>query len=162
MRAISPMVDKDGSTTSRRVDPYRHVHLNLRWYLLAWDTGRSDWRVFRVDRITGLRTSAATYAPRPLPAGSALGYLRQGLGRDRERVVITVEAPLPAVADAFRHQEAELVALGDRRTRAVLMLDGWEWLVLNLAFLDAGFTVHGPRRFRTATRAFGARLLDRE
>ncbi|WP_188195346.1 helix-turn-helix transcriptional regulator [Nonomuraea sp. SYSU D8015] len=155
-------VGKDGSATSRRVHPYRHVHHNLRWYLLAWDTHKSDWRVFRIDRITGLQTSTSTYTPRPLPTDTALDYLRQGLDKDRERVVLTIDAPLPAVADAFTYQEAELVPLSDQRTRAVLKLDTWHWLLLNLAFLDADFTVHEPSGFRTALRAFGARLMDRE
>ncbi|PRX47258.1 putative DNA-binding transcriptional regulator YafY [Prauserella shujinwangii] len=152
---------RDGAVTSRQVHPYRHVHHHLRWYLLAWDVHREDWRVFRLDRVTGLRTSTSTFSPRPLPAETALDYLRQGLHKDRSRVVLTVEAPLPAVADAFRHQDAELEALGDRRTKAVLMLDTWQWLLLALAFLDADFTVHEPPGFRAACQAFGARLLGR-
>ncbi|GAB3137709.1 YafY family protein [Micromonospora sonneratiae] len=150
---------KDGAVTSRRVDPYRHVHHNLRWYLLAWDAHREDWRVFRIDRIARLHASTSTYTPRPLPADTALDYLRQGLNKDRKRVVFTVDAPLPAVADAVRYQEAEIVALGDQRTRVVLALDSWQWLLLNLAFLDADFTVHEPSDFRTALRSFGTRLL---
>ncbi|MCK2215464.1 transcriptional regulator [Actinomadura sp. ATCC 31491] len=149
---------KDGARTCRRAEPYRHVHHQLRWYLLAYDLGRDGWRVFRTDRVSGLRTSTAGYEPRPLPAGSALDYLRQGLNKDRERVVVTVEAPLPAVADAFAHQEAELESLGEGRTRAVLMLDTWQWLLLNLAFLDAPFTVEEPARFGAALRVFGERL----
>ena len=50
--------------------------------------------MFRLDRITG-PDSTGTYEPRPLPAESALDYLRQGLNKDRERVVLTVDAPLP-------------------------------------------------------------------
>jgi len=150
---------KDGSVTTRRVEPYRHVHHHLRWYLLAWDAGREDWRVFRIDRITGLQVTTSSYPPRPLPADTALDYLRQGLDRDRARVVLTVAAPLPAVADAFKYQEVELAALGDQRTRAVLMLDTWQWLLPALAFLDVDFTIHEPADFRAAFRAFGARLL---
>ncbi|GLY64310.1 helix-turn-helix transcriptional regulator [Amycolatopsis taiwanensis] len=155
-------VSKHGSATSRRVDPYRHVHHLMRWYLLAWDVQKDDWRVFRIDRISRLQASTSTYTPRPLPADTALDYLRQGLGKERERVVLTVEAPLPAVADAFKYQEAEFVALSDERTRMVLMLDTWQWLLLGLAFLDADFTIHEPSGFRAACRAFGARLLDHE
>ncbi|HUR09050.1 MAG TPA: YafY family protein [Nonomuraea sp.] len=74
-------VSKDGSAPSRRVDPYRQVHHHLRWYLLAWDTGRSGWRVFRVDRVDGLRTSTGTYTPRPL----RLGGLRRASRREGRR-----------------------------------------------------------------------------
>ncbi|GAA1005077.1 transcriptional regulator [Streptomyces sp. F-3] len=150
---------RDGTVTSRRVEPHRHVHHNLRWYLLAWDTGKDDWRVFRIDRIARLHTTTTTYAPRPLPAGTALDYLRQGLNKDRVRVVLTVDAPLSAVVDAFKYQEAEIVALDGRRTEVVLRTDTWQWLLLALAFLDADFTVREPPGLRDALRAFGARLL---
>ncbi|MFI6816647.1 helix-turn-helix transcriptional regulator [Nonomuraea sp. NPDC050328] len=146
--------------TARRVEPHRQVLHLQRWYLLAWDTGRADWRVFRADRISGLRISTTGFIPRPLPAGSAVDYLRQGLNRDRERVVLTVAAPIQAVADALRHQDAELTDLGDGRTEVVLRLDAWQWLLLSLAFLDADFTLdEAPAAFRAGCRAFGERLL---
>ncbi|RBQ18450.1 transcriptional regulator [Spongiactinospora rosea] len=149
---------KGGSVTSRRVEPYRHVHHSLRWYLLAWDEGRDDWRIFRLDRVSGLAVTTSEYRPRPLPAETALDYLRQGLNKERERVVLTVEAPLDAVADAFKYQDTELTAVNEGCTRVVLWLDTWQWPLVNLAFLDAGFVVHEPAAFRAAYREFGARL----
>ncbi|ROT28212.1 YafY family protein [Micromonospora sp. HM5-17] len=151
-------VSATGSPTARRVEPYRQIHHSLRWYLLAWDVDRSDWRVFRTDRITNLREPGGAFTPRPLPADTGLDYLRRGLDRHRQRVVLTVEAPVTAVADAFRYQDAELTAVARDRTRAVVALDSWQWLVLNLAFLDADFTIHEPVAFRTACGRFGARL----
>lgn len=153
---------KDGTVTARRAEPYRHLHHQLRWYLLAYDLGRDDWRVFRADRVSALRTSSRTYVPRPLPAGSGLDYLRQGLNKERERVVLTVDAPPATVADAFTHQEVELTALDEGRTTVVVHLDAWQWLLLALAFLDAPFTVEEPPAFRAALHAFGARLMGSE
>lgn len=150
---------RDGAASSRRVEPHRQILHHLRWYLLAWDIDRRDWRVFRIDRISRLSVSTSTYVPRDLPADTAVDYLRQGLNKQRERVFLTVEAPPTAVADAFKYQEAELTAIDDRQTTVVLMLDTWEWLLLDLAFLDADFTVHEPSDFRDACLAFGARLL---
>src|SRR5690606_26359883 len=111
-----------GAASSRRVEPYRQVHHNLRWYLLAGDTDRHAGRVFRIDRITDLRDLGQRFAPRPLPADTAVDYLRQGLQQRRHRVVLTIEAPATAVADAFRYQDVDLTPLGERRTRAVLRL----------------------------------------
>src|SRR5690349_1673026 len=37
--------------TTRLVEPHRLVSLGRRWYLVAWDTERGDWRTFRVDRL---------------------------------------------------------------------------------------------------------------
>jgi predicted DNA-binding transcriptional regulator YafY len=145
-------------TADRRVEPYRLIHRNLRWYLLAWDTDRADWRVFRADRVTGLRRREATFVPRPLPAETGIDYLRQGFGKHRERVVVTVDAPVADVADAFRHHEVELTPVPGGGTRAVVMLDSWQWLVSSLAFLDADFTVDGPAAIRERCRRFGDRL----
>ncbi|GAB3652209.1 helix-turn-helix transcriptional regulator [Glycomyces tarimensis] len=150
---------KDGSVAARRVEPHRQIHHHLRWYLLGWDTDREDWRVFRIDRITGLRASTWGFEPRPLPADTALEYLDAGLGRERERVVLTVEAPAAAVADAFRYEHVELRPLGERRTEAVMRVETWEWLLVALAFLDADFTVHEPARFRAALTVFAERLV---
>ncbi|WP_030177370.1 helix-turn-helix transcriptional regulator [Spirillospora albida] len=147
-----------GTVTSRRAEPHRQIHHLLRWYLLAWDTGRQDWRVFRIDRIADLRDTGRAFPPRPLPADTALAYLRQGLHRDRRRVVLTIEAPLTTVADAFRHQDAALTALTPTRTRAVLHLDSWPWLLLHLASLSTDFTIEEPAAFRAACHQFAHRL----
>ena len=44
-------VDYQGNQTVRRAEPERLVVWGSRWYLLAWDVDRNDWRIFRVDRI---------------------------------------------------------------------------------------------------------------
>ncbi len=150
--------DEAGSRSTRRVEPYRQIHHLLRWYLLGWDVDRAGWRTFRIDRLTDLRTATATFAPRPLPADGAVEFLRRGIDRHHTRVELTVHAPLPRVADALVHQVTELTALDDERTAVVLMLEGWPWLVLILAGLDAEVTIDAPAEFRDACAAFGRRL----
>ncbi|WP_431980319.1 helix-turn-helix transcriptional regulator [Streptomyces qinglanensis] len=147
-----------GEPTTRLVEPHRHLHLHQRWYLLGWDLDRRDWRVFRLDRLDGLRVTGRAFSPRPLPAGTGIDRLRAGINRQRRRVVLTVDAPVPAVADAFHRQDVVLSALAGGATRAELALDSWQWLLTGLAFLDADFTVEEPEDFRTALRDFAARL----
>ncbi|SDE14055.1 helix-turn-helix transcriptional regulator [Glycomyces harbinensis] len=149
---------KGGAVTSRRVEPHRQAHHLERWYLLGWDVDRGDWRVFRVDRMSGLRVSTARFASRPVPADTAIDYLASGINRSREAMVITVEAPADAVADAFRFDNAEVEPLGERRTRVRLRLETWEWPLVALAFLDADFAIEGPDRFRQGLKGFGERL----
>ncbi|WP_433384909.1 helix-turn-helix transcriptional regulator [Micromonospora sp. KLBMP9576] len=151
--------DAHARRARRRVEPYRQVHHLLRWYLLAWDTDRADWRVFRLDRLTDALRTGVPYVPRPLPAGSALEYLRRGLDRARQRVTLVVDAPAPRVRDALRHDDAEIDALDDRRTRVTLAPDAWQWLVLNLAFLDADFRISAPPALTRACHTFAHRLL---
>ncbi|MFI0773225.1 helix-turn-helix transcriptional regulator [Streptomyces sp. NPDC021212] len=151
-------VGANGTATSRRVEPYRQIHLLLRWYLLGWDTDKEDWRVFRIDRVSELQEQSRTFAPRVLPAGTGVEYLRQGINRNRQRVVVTIDAPMTEVADAFAHEDIDLTVAAGGGTQAVLMLDSWQWLLPRLAFLDADFRVEEPAEFREVLRRFGARL----
>ncbi len=148
----------DGAATTRLVEPHRHLHLHQRWYLLGWDVDKRDWRTFRLDRLAELRVTGRTFSPRPLPAGTGVDHLRAGINRHRRRVVLTVDAPVPAVADAFHRQDVVLSTVAGGATRAELALDSWQWLLPGLAFLGADFTVEEPEDFRTALRGFAARL----
>ncbi len=146
------------STSHRRVEPYRQVHLHLRWYLLAWDLDRGDWRTFRVDRIGALEVGTTHFTPRPLPAESATEYLREALTAGRHRAVVLVEAPAERVADRLKWQDCTIEAVAADRCRVTTRIDSFEWLVLNLAFLDADFVIEEPAEFRERSRAMAARL----
>ncbi|MGW7517693.1 helix-turn-helix transcriptional regulator [Streptomyces sp. NPDC054796] len=151
--------DARGERTERRVEPHRQVLHHLRWYLLGWDTAREDWRVFRFDRIDGPLRTGEHHEPRTLPAESAAQYLRQGFSRNREPVVLLVDAPAADVVDALKHEDAEIRSTDDGRTRVTLAPDSWEWLLLSLAFLDADFHIGEGTRFAAFCREFGHRLL---
>ncbi|REH43820.1 putative DNA-binding transcriptional regulator YafY [Kutzneria buriramensis] len=43
--------DRLGRESVREVSPYRLVRTRNRWYLVAFDMSRSDWRIFRADRV---------------------------------------------------------------------------------------------------------------
>lgn len=149
---------RDGTTSRRRAEPYRQVHLHLRWYLLAWDRDRADWRTFRLDRISDITVPGTRFEPRPLPAGSAAEYLRGKLAEPRYRTVVTIHAPAPRVADVLKFSDCAVEPLGPERCRITTWIDSFEWLVLNLAFLDADFTVEEPEEFRTRCQELAHRL----
>ncbi|MFJ4655428.1 helix-turn-helix transcriptional regulator [Nocardia sp. NPDC088792] len=151
-------IGRTGRISRRRVEPYRQVHLHLRWYLLAWDIERADWRSFRLDRMSGIATTAAPFAPRPLPARSAAEYLREGITAPRHRAVVTVEAAAAAVSDALRFQDCEIEALTATRCRVVTRVDSFEWLILNIALTGAQFTIEQPAEFRARSRELAERL----
>src|SRR5690606_15388810 len=44
-------VRRDDEASSRLVEPHQLVSTGRRWYLLAWDLRRDDWRTFRLDRL---------------------------------------------------------------------------------------------------------------
>jgi predicted DNA-binding transcriptional regulator YafY len=95
---------KDGSGTERHVEPHRLVHTGRRWYLVAWDLLRGNWRTFRVDRIdirprTGLRTGLR-FTPREPPDGDFAAYASRSFAY----------APFPWRAQVMLHASAEAAA----------------------------------------------------
>ncbi|MBB6568697.1 WYL domain-containing protein [Kribbella sandramycini] len=148
-----------GEQAIRRVEPHRQIHHLLRWYLLAWDLDRADWRVFRVDRLRDLRRSTTRFTARPLPAESATAYLRQGLQKAKHTVRVTIDAPAETVIDAFKYQDADIRPLDPQHTELTLALDSWHWLLLPLASLEADFHLtQAPPEFLAAYRTFGDRF----
>lgn len=60
---------REGAAGEREVEPLRLVHSgNRRWYLVAFDPGRGEWRTFRVDRIQGTPRLGARLPAREPPA----------------------------------------------------------------------------------------------
>src|SRR6476469_6471125 len=84
--------DHRGSATERRIEPYRLVNWGLRWYLLAFDLERDDWRTFRCDRMSQTRSIGHRFRLRELPAEDVAAYVasqtRPVQMKVSERVVI--------------------------------------------------------------------------
>lgn len=60
-----------GEPSQRQVEPLRLANFGRRWYLIAWDQDRQDWRSFRVDRIHDAPRPGPGFPPRALPADAA-------------------------------------------------------------------------------------------
>jgi predicted DNA-binding transcriptional regulator YafY len=64
--------DRHGNESERDVEPYRLVQTGGRWYLLAFDPQRADWRHFRLDRMTVKQPAGARFRPQAAPPSQAL------------------------------------------------------------------------------------------
>lgn len=86
-------VSRNGQPSSRRAEPYRLVATTSRWYLVAFDLDRKDWRTFRIDRLKNLVISGHVFAPRPLHDPEQL--VRDALSSTsyRYRAEVRVAAP---------------------------------------------------------------------
>lgn len=56
-----------GEKSQREVEPLRLANYGRRWYLIAWDPSREDWRSFRIDRFEGAPAVGEAFVPRPPP-----------------------------------------------------------------------------------------------
>ncbi len=70
--------DRTGKPTTRHLEPLRLAHTGRRWYLVAWDLDREDWRTFRVDRVQQVSAGGAQFVPRKFP-GDIAAYVSRSI-----------------------------------------------------------------------------------
>ena len=63
-------VAKDDRSTRRSTEPSAVVYSGYRWYLVAFDLDREDWRTFRIDRIRGGSGRVVVAGAARCPAGT--------------------------------------------------------------------------------------------
>lgn len=132
--------------TERHVEPHQLIAIHQRWYLLAFDRERDDWRTFRLDRMSSPWATRIRFEPRPIPGGDAAAYVEQSLRSMpmRHQVVATVDAPATEIRARFRHGEAEVDPIDDQRCTVRIQADALEWIAFSLIWLGADFTVQEP------------------
>ena len=151
---------RDGVESGRHVEPHRLVSANQRWYLVAWDVDRNDWRTFRVDRLDRARSTGGRFAPRPFPAADAAAFVAQAIASipSRYQVVVTLHAPVEVVAER-RYPGAGVLEVVDERTCLLRgNADSLEWFALTLGMLGVDFDVHEPAELVEHIRALAGRF----
>ncbi|MEU6143282.1 WYL domain-containing protein [Streptomyces sp. NPDC047081] len=152
----------DGTESRRVTEPYRLVSTGRRWYLVAYDLDRADWRTFRVDRVSEPFATGARFVPRELPTGSAAEYLRRSMQRHQESYdfEVTFAASAPEVAARLPKWLGvpEPLDAGSCRLRATVG-DAVEWTAVRLALLGFEFTVQEPVELVDCVRELGGRLV---
>lgn len=152
-------VARDAQASTRTVEPHRLVSIERRWYLVAYDLTRFDWRSFRLDRIADPRPTGTRFRPRALPAEDAAAYVRESLHSVIEPVVVdaVVEAPLERVLDVLQRW-ADVEEQGDGSSRVRITADSAEWALFGLAAVDAPFRILGPKEALIAAADWGERF----
>ncbi|MFF3865517.1 helix-turn-helix transcriptional regulator [Micromonospora sp. NPDC001898] len=140
---------------ARRVEPHHVITWDGRWYLVAWDLDRDEWRIFRVDRITLRTPNGPRFTPRALPGGDVATYV---IGRFRGSDDAsegwpcqgTVILDLPAATVALYTRDGVVEEFGPGRCR--LTLGSWSWpsLAAAIARFDADIVVIGPDELTNA------------
>jgi predicted DNA-binding transcriptional regulator YafY len=152
--------DHVGVSTRRLVEPHRLVPTGRRWYLVAWDTGREDWRTFRVDRIERMPSSAGRCMARQPPATDIAAYVARGISRAREthQARVLLHAPLTTVAQRVAPATGTLEAI-DKHT--CLLHTGADWLgglAIYIASIGVDFEVLDPPELAAEIRRLAERF----
>lgn len=149
-----------GDDTERRVEPYRLVNMGRRWYLVAYDLVRDDWRTFRVDRMRETRSVGHRFALRDLPAEDIAAYVadktRQVQMKHTGQVVVhtsaeTVERRMGSWT------EGVIEPLGEDRCRVRIAARSPHEVAFWLGALDVDFEVEDSPELADAVR----RIADR-
>ncbi|WP_454729661.1 helix-turn-helix transcriptional regulator [Cellulosimicrobium protaetiae] len=153
----------DGRHTRRLVEPHRLVPADHRWYLVAWDRDRDDWRTFRLDRLARPQATGGRFAPREIPRGGAAAFVAQAIGAiPRERVAtVVLDAELDDLAEVLRWTDHEVV--GTATGAVVVQVRGEDVgrLALTVARLALGAPVRvvGPDEVARAVERLAAHLV---
>ncbi len=148
-RATFDYVAADGAESRREVEPMHLVRQGQRWYLVAYDSVRHDWRSFRLDRVSDAAGTGARFRPRVLPTGDVISFVRERMGRGPATydVEAIVEAPASVVQQGIgRWMSVE--SIDASRCRVTVTSDTLEWQAFALAVTGAEFTVVGPPELR--------------
>ena len=150
---------RDQTASARTVEPVGLVATGRRWYLMAYDVDRADWRTFRLDRLSHVQPTTwrfterehedpATYVQR---AVASAGYQFQAR--------IVVHAPLREVAERTSVRTAVLTAIDEETTLLESGAGTLYGLAFHLALLGWEFEVQEPAELRTALAELGGRAL---
>ncbi|MCK2213999.1 YafY family transcriptional regulator [Actinomadura sp. ATCC 31491] len=157
--AAAPAAAHDAAARERTVEPVRLVATGRRWYLMAWDVDRADWRTFRLDRMHDVTATTWRFRPRPHPDPAS--YVQHSVTGAPYRHLARVR--LRAHPDQVRElvpPQVGRVEADDRDGWCLLTAGGddLDWLALHVARLGFDTEILDPPELREAAARLAARL----
>lgn len=159
-RVVFDYRDAKGSASSRRVEPAKLVNVGDRYYLVAYDLDRADWRSFRVDRAENAEPRALRFIPREIPGGDAAQFVRQGLrGAGVQpisaRVHASAEVLAPRIGRWFEIQPTDENCCIVRTENSNL-----SWAAFGLALSEAKVSDVKPEELRKLLTSWSSNLAS--
>ena len=149
----------DRDPAVRRVEPYQLVATGRRWYLLAFDLERDDWRTFRLDRMSEVRAMTFRFTPREAPDAAAYVQRSVTVSPYQHEARVLVHAPADVVRERIPPTVGRVERVDAGSCRVVAGGNSLEGLVWHFGNLGHPFTIESPEELRDAAAAFGARLV---
>jgi predicted DNA-binding transcriptional regulator YafY len=154
--------DRHGTCGQRTIEPHRLVHTGRRWYLVAYDLERGDWRTFRVDRIAPLLTTGPRFTPRDAPEATAYVAEAVTTAPYRYRARVRLHAPAATIAEIVPPTVATLDPIDAHSCVLTTGSDSLDMLALHLALhlglIDVNFEVLDPPELVDRLHALADRL----
>ncbi len=154
-------VDNEGNSTERHIEPVRLVHTGRRWYLVAYDLDRDDWRTFRLDRVSDPLATGMRAAPRRGP--DPVDLVQRGITVESWR--FHAEVMLETDAEMAKRYIAPTVGtvepIDEESCRLIIGADEMGWLARYLLSIPIGFEVVSPAELREELATIGRELSER-
>jgi predicted DNA-binding transcriptional regulator YafY len=150
--------DNAGRTTDRRVEPFRLVHTDRRWYLLARDLDRDDWRTFRVDRIDGPTLTGHRFVHTSEPDAALMVADGLAVGQYAVHADVLLRIDL-AEAQSLVPRTVGSLEAADGGTMLRVGGDDLDWIARYLVGLGCEVEIVDPPELRTVLRKLAHRLL---
>jgi predicted DNA-binding transcriptional regulator YafY len=151
--------DHGGKASVRNVEPHRLVNLGgRRWYLVAWDTDRKDWRTFRVDRIENQPSTGVRFVPREPPAKDLAAYVSQGISYAPPcRARIKLFAPAESIASMLPPGTGMVEPIDDKTCMFDTGAATYQSLAMHMVLLNCDFEVTDPPELIQELRKYAER-----
>ena len=154
-------VDNQGNRTERHIEPVRLVHTGRRWYLVAFDLDRDDWRTFRLDRVTAPRATGMRAATRRGP--DPVELVQSGIAVDAwaYRASVRLDAPADRALREIAPTVGVVEPIDEATSRLLIGADEMSWLARFLLGLSMSFEVEDPPELRAELARIGVDLTRR-
>lgn len=142
-------VGHSGEESLREVEPHRLVTWGRRWYLVAWDVQRDDWRTFRLDRMSVRLPFGVRFTPREIPGGDAGAFVAARVA-DRWPVQGVVRLSVPASEAVEWRSYGEVFAVDETSCTVRVGGETMDDVVFMLASITVEFEVVSPPELSAA------------
>jgi predicted DNA-binding transcriptional regulator YafY len=148
----------DDAASDRLVEPFRLVYTERRWYLVAYDTNREDWRTFRVDRMSEITNTRARFIRGDEPDAAAL--VAEGVALAVHALQVRLRIHLPA-ADVARIVSPTVgIVETDEGASTVVRIGGdADWIARYVLGFECRVDVLDSDEVRDELRTIGERLV---
>jgi predicted DNA-binding transcriptional regulator YafY len=149
----------DDARSNRQIEPQALVHTGRRWYLVAWDLDRGDWRTFRVDRVDAPKPTGRRFAPRTPPAPDLAEFVARGVSAVRDHQVrVVLHAPLEDLLPQTKYRFGKLEPRDERSCMLVARTDWLDGVALYVAGLGVDFEIEEPAELIERIERLAARF----
>ncbi|GAB3254412.1 helix-turn-helix transcriptional regulator [Kineosporia babensis] len=151
---------RDDAAQTRRVEPYRLVASERRWYLFAFDLDRDDWRTFRVDRMSAIRARTWRFAPRTAP--DAARYVQEGVTGNAypHQARFLVHAPAATVSAQISPSAASVREISSTTCEVFSGAATADVILAHVLLLGHDFQILEPAELAERATVLGQRLLN--